>query len=80
MLPEDREEDAGDAPDVAVSYSDDADVAWLRKGNRAYYGYKIHAATGSLMEIVAAPHVCVADFEAPATPPFARAAIAIRSQ
>ena len=44
VLPEDREEDAGDAPDVTISYSDDADAAWLRKGNRAYYGYKIHAA------------------------------------
>ena len=46
-MPEDREEDAGDAPDVTISYSDDADAAWLRKGNRAYYGYKIHAATDS---------------------------------
>ncbi|QLA16740.1 transposase [Desulfolutivibrio sulfoxidireducens] len=30
-----------------VSYSDDVEAAWLRKGNRAYYGYKIHAATDS---------------------------------
>jgi len=36
-----------DAPDVTISYSDDADAAWLRKGNRAYYGYKIHSATDS---------------------------------
>jgi len=32
VLPEDREEDSGDAPDVTISYSDDADAAWLRKG------------------------------------------------
>ena len=29
VLPEDREEDAGDAPDVTISYSDDADAACL---------------------------------------------------
>lgn len=50
VLPEDREEDSGDAPDVTISYSDDADAAWLRKGNRAYYGYKIHAATDSRLK------------------------------
>ncbi len=37
--------DSDGAPDVTISYSDDADAAWLRKGNRAYYGYKIHATT-----------------------------------
>ena len=47
VLPEDREEDDAEASEVSVSYSDDADAAWLRKGNRAYYGYKIHAATDS---------------------------------
>jgi len=46
VLPEDREEE-DDVPVVTVSYSDDVDAAWLRKGNRAYYGYKIHAATDS---------------------------------
>jgi IS5 family transposase len=47
MQPEDRAEDAGDAPKVTIRYSDDADAAWLWKGNRAYYGYEIHAATDS---------------------------------
>jgi len=47
VLPEDREEDFGDAPEVTVRYADDADAAWPRKGNRAYDGYKIHAATDS---------------------------------
>lgn len=28
-----------------VSYSGDADARWLKKGKKAYYGYKIHAAT-----------------------------------
>jgi len=48
VMPEDRAED-DDEPDgepaVKVSYSDDEEAAWLRKGNRAYYGYKVHAAT-----------------------------------
>jgi len=48
VLPEDREEEDVEASEVTVSYySDDADAAWLRKGNRVYYGYKIHAATDS---------------------------------
>ncbi|WP_428563710.1 MAG: transposase [Solidesulfovibrio sp. DCME] len=29
VLPKDREEDSGDAPDVTISYSDDADAAYL---------------------------------------------------
>ena len=47
VLPQDRQEANEDAADVTISYSDDAEAAWLRKGNRAYYGYKIHAATDS---------------------------------
>ena len=61
VLPEDREEDAGDAPDVTISYSDDADAAWLRKGNRAYYGYKIHAATDSRDGFVLGGHATPAN-------------------
>jgi transposase, IS5 family len=47
ILPEEREEKEVDVPDVTVSYSNDVDATWLRKGNRAYYGYKIHVATDS---------------------------------
>jgi len=61
VLPEDREEDSGDAPDVTISYSDDADAAWLRKGNRAYYGYKIHAATDSRDGFVLGGHATPAN-------------------
>jgi IS5 family transposase len=43
VLPQDRQEDNEGGTDVVISYSDDAEAAWLRKGNRAYYGYKIHA-------------------------------------
>jgi len=61
VLPEDREEDSGGAPDVTISYSDDADAAWLRKGNRAYYGYKIHAATDSRDGFVLGGHATPAN-------------------
>ncbi|MHC1712859.1 MAG: IS5 family transposase [Solidesulfovibrio sp.] len=61
VLPEDREEDSGDAPDVTVSYSDDADAAWLRTGSRAYYGYKIHAAMDSQDGFVLGGHATPAN-------------------
>jgi transposase, IS5 family len=47
IFPKDREEEEGNMTEVTVSYSDDVDVAWQRKGNRAYYGYTIHVATDS---------------------------------
>lgn len=61
VLPEDREEDARDEPEVTISYSDDAEAAWLRKGNRAYYGYKIHAATDSRDGFVLGGHATPAN-------------------
>ncbi|MFU2207765.1 IS5 family transposase [Solidesulfovibrio sp. C21] len=61
ILPEDREEDDAEASEVTVSYSDDADAAWLRKGNRAYYGYKIHAATDSRDGFLLGGHVTPAN-------------------
>ena len=52
VMPQDREEDrasddpgSGDEPSAKASYSDDEDAAWLRKGSRSYYGYKIHIVT-----------------------------------
>ncbi|QLA19015.1 IS5 family transposase [Desulfolutivibrio sulfoxidireducens] len=61
ILPEDREEDDDEASDVTISYSDDADAAWLRKGNRAYYGYKVHAATDSRDGFLLGGHVTPAN-------------------
>ena len=46
-LEETDETDVQGEPVVKVSYSDDGEAAWLRKGRRAYYGYKIHAAVDS---------------------------------
>ena len=41
--------------------SDDAEAAWLRKGNRAYYGYKIHAATDTWDGVVLGGHATPAN-------------------
>ena len=61
VLPEDREEDADGEPEVTVRYSEDPDAAWLRKGNRAYDGYKIHAATDSRDGFVLGGHATPAN-------------------
>lgn len=61
IVPEDREEDENETPDVTISYSDDVDAAWLRKGNRAYYGYKVHAATDSREGFLLGGHVTPAN-------------------
>lgn len=46
LAPEDREE-GDETSEPTVSYSDDPDAAWLRKGKRNYFGYKIHVAAES---------------------------------
>jgi IS5 family transposase len=61
VLPQDRQEDNEDGTDVTISYSDDAEAAWLRKGNRAFYGYKIHAATDSRDGFVLGGHATPAN-------------------
>ncbi|EKO40929.1 MAG: transposase, IS5 family, partial [Solidesulfovibrio magneticus str. Maddingley MBC34] len=60
-LPQDRQEDNGGGTDIAISYSDDAEAAWLRKGNRAYYSYTIHAATDSRDGFVLGGHATPAN-------------------
>lgn len=64
VMPEDRAEDEGEPgkePTVKVSYSDDAEAAWLRKGARAYYGYKVHTATDARDGFVLHGHVTPAN-------------------
>ena len=64
VMPEDRSEDAEeqDGPvDCRVSYSDDEEAAWLRKRNRAYYGYKLHAATDSRDGFLLCGHITPAN-------------------
>lgn len=45
-IPDDRKE-SPDQEDVKISYSDDTDASWLRKGNQVCYGYKAHMAVDS---------------------------------
>lgn len=65
ILPEDRAEENADSeddgPPVEVSYSDDTDAAWLKKGGRAHYGYKIHVATDARDGFVLGGHATPAN-------------------
>ncbi len=36
IMPEDRKEDKGETSSSSITYSDDTDANWIRKGNRAY--------------------------------------------
>lgn len=48
VMPEDRKEDETIVEsDCKVSYSDDTEASWVKKGNRPHYGYKMHMATDS---------------------------------
>jgi IS5 family transposase len=46
MMPEDRKEEEGAVlSNHKLTYSDDVEAAWVRKGNQPHYGYKMHMAT-----------------------------------
>ncbi len=46
VIPVDRKEDDTEVrPDFKITYSDDEEAAWLKKGKHAYYGYKMHVGT-----------------------------------
>jgi transposase, IS5 family len=40
-MPEDRKEEETDN-EISITYSADSDATWIRKGKKAYYGYKAH--------------------------------------
>lgn len=63
VMPQDRAEDESpeDSPEFKLSYSDDEEAAWLRKGDRAYYGYKLHAATDSTHGFLLCGHLTPAN-------------------
>jgi IS5 family transposase len=51
VMPEDRHEDEAADTDTAtygpshkVAYSDDTEASWVKKGDKAHYGYKLHMA------------------------------------
>ncbi len=46
VMPEDRKEDErAVGSNHNLTYSDDTEASWVRKGNQPHYGYKMHMAT-----------------------------------
>lgn len=62
IVPEDRKEDERPKPEVTISYSKDVDAAWTKKGQRYYYGYKVHAATDTRNGFILSGHVTPANY------------------
>ncbi|MCR4666254.1 MAG: IS5 family transposase [Desulfovibrio sp.] len=61
VVPEDRAEGDADAPQVTVFHSDDTEAAWLKKGKKTYYGYKVHMASDPTYGLVVGGHVTPAN-------------------
>lgn len=59
VIPEDRREP--DDPEVTVSHSDDIEAAWLKKGKKNLYGYKVHMASDAETGLVVGGHVTPAN-------------------
>ena len=49
------------AEQVMVTHSDDAEAAWLKKGKKTYYGYKVHMASDTEYGLVVGGHVTPAN-------------------
>jgi IS5 family transposase len=68
VMPEDRKEDE-DLPSRVVTYSDDPDATWIKKGKKPYYGYKAHIAIETKDGFILGGHVTpahiadIAEFE-----------------
>lgn len=62
LMPLDRaEEKSADEPSHEVTYSDDSEASWVRKGNQPYYGFKIHMATDAHEGFIIGGHVTPAN-------------------
>ena len=59
VIPKDREEP--DQEEVIISYSDDTEAAWIKKGNKSQYGYKLHMASDSETGLVLGGHITPAN-------------------
>jgi IS5 family transposase len=60
IIPEDRKEEETATPPV-VSYSKDVDATWIKKGKKAYYGYKAHISVDAKDGYVLGGHVTPAN-------------------
>lgn len=62
LMPEDRKEDQGlEGPGHQVSYSADEEAAWVKKGDRPHYGYKLHMATEAINGFILGGHITPAN-------------------
>jgi transposase, IS5 family len=59
IIPEDRKEET--KPSTVISYSDDTDATWIKKGKRPYYGYKAHVSVDAKDGYVIGGHVTPAN-------------------
>jgi len=59
ILPEDRKEENTTPP--PITYSNDADATWIKKGKRPYYGYKAHVSVDAKDGYVIGGHVTPAN-------------------
>ena len=59
VMAEDRREEKTEG--VPITYSDDSDAAWIKKGKRAYYGYKGHISVDSKEGYILGGHVTPAN-------------------
>jgi transposase, IS5 family len=57
IIPEDRCEEETDTPPPQITYSDDHDATWVRKGKKPYYGYKAHVVVDTREGFVLNGHV-----------------------
>ena len=60
IIPEDRKEEETVTPSV-VSYSNDVDATWIKKGKKPYYGYKAHVSVDAKDGYVLGGHVTPAN-------------------
>ena len=60
IMPEDRKEEKTETPPV-VTYSDDTEATWIKKGKRPYYGYKAHVSVDAKDGYVLGGHVTPAN-------------------
>jgi transposase, IS5 family len=60
IMPEDRKEEETEISPI-ITYSDDADAAWIRKVNKAYYGYKAHISVDAKEGYILGGHVTPAN-------------------
>ena len=55
IMPEDRSEEKTEMP--VITYSDDPDANWIKKGKRAYYGYKGHISVDAKVGFILGGHI-----------------------